>query len=89
MITPLDEAENALKQMHIYLGISISIPEKIVAERLYNKALQKIEQARIQQQQQVMRELQAIREEMSAIKDVTSTTLFEVQASKGALVRSR
>ena len=88
MITPLDEAENALKQMHIYLGISISIPEKIVAERLYNKALQKIEQARIQQQQQVMRELQTIEEKLDLLKDVTSTTLFEVQMAKGSsLVR--
>ncbi len=84
MITPLDEAENALKQLRVYVGVPLSIPEKIVAERIYSKVLQKVEQARIQQQQQVMRELQTIREEMSAIKDVASTTLFEVQAAKGA-----
>jgi hypothetical protein len=88
MVTPLDEAENAMKQLHTYLGLPLSPAEKIVAERIYSKALQKLEQARIQQQNQVLQELKAIEDKLDILKDVSSTTLFEVQAAKGAtLVR--
>jgi uncharacterized protein Yka (UPF0111/DUF47 family) len=88
MVTALDEAENALKQLHTYIGITVTTAERIVAERLYNKAMQKLEQARQHQQNQVLQELRVIEEKLDILKDVSSTTLFEVQSAKGAtLVR--